>query len=356
MSKYQTIAKELRDQILLAKSVIPHKLPTEAALCEKYRVSRQTIRQALLALEKENLITRRQGSGAYTVPQSEHLREKKIVLLISNREEYIYPKFIGSFESELRKQHLSLSVFITGNDVNTERSILSALLEDSVFLLISELPMSLFPNPNMDLYEKLLIGGSKIIFLNPCLSSIPGAHFVYSDDITGGRLAGEHLISMQRFTPFTLLPDYDYNANLRYAGLQSAYKDALLKIPTDNIFRYSKKDLSTLRSRQDTGFLTDFIRRYAQHCDSVLCYNDEIAYWLMKELSYAGISVPGQIAVISFDNSYLCTLSSPSITSLRLPLNEPTATLCSMVQNLLVEKEINNKILPWEIVSRGSAK
>ena len=131
MVKYKQIAGELRNQILSAGNLKPHKLPTELELCQKYGVSRQTVRQALLTLEDEKLITRRQGSGAYTVPQAEHLREKKIILLISEENEYIYPKFIGTLRSELRRHNLSLTVFATENDINKERTILTKLLDES---------------------------------------------------------------------------------------------------------------------------------------------------------------------------------------------------------------------------------
>lgn len=356
MMKYKRIAEELRNQILSAASLKPQKLPTEQELCEKYFVSRQTVRQALLILENEKLITRRQGSGAYTIPQTQHLQKKKIILLLSEEDEYTYPKLINSLQSELCRQNLSLSVYITKNDINTERFLLTKLLDDSVFLLISELPMSVFPNPNMDLYEKLIASKTKVIFINQGIAPIPGAFFLCSDDMEGGLLAGEHLISKHRLNPFVLIPDYAYNAHLRYAGLQAAYRNHQMPIPSQNVYRYSQRELALLRSRHDTGFLTDFVRFHARHCDSVLCYNDEIAYPLIKELFYSGISVPEQIAVISFDNSYLCDLSNPPITSLGLPAKEPATTLGSMVRDLLYEEEIKNKILPWKFVSRGSTK
>ena len=356
MVKYKQIAGELRNQILSAGNLKPHKLPTEWELCQKYGVSRQTVRQALLTLEDEKLITRRQGSGAYTVPQAEHLREKKIILLISEENEYIYPKFIATLRSELRRHNLSLTVFATENDINKERTILTKLLDESAFLIISELPMSIFPNPNMDLYEKLMVSGTKIIFLNQNPTHLSGAFYLYSDDMTGGFLAGEYLISMHRTRPFVLLPDYVYNAHLRYAGLQAAYRDYQISIPSDNVFRYSKRDLHLLRTRRDTGFLTEFVQNHATNCDSVLCYSDEIAYRLIKELSYAGISVPEQLSVISFDNSYLSTLSNPALTSLGMSAEKPATSLCSMIQSLLHEKETENIILPWKIFSRGSTK
>ncbi|GAA1392037.1 GntR family transcriptional regulator [Luteococcus peritonei] len=62
---------------LLAKRIVDmepgDKLPTEADLCEAYKVSRITVRRALGDLEREGLLVREQGRGTFvarpTIPQ-----------------------------------------------------------------------------------------------------------------------------------------------------------------------------------------------------------------------------------------------------------------------------------------------
>ena len=97
-AKYLTIAQDLRNFILSHQSITTYKLPTEQEMCEKYGVSRQTIRQALMLLEEENLIIRIQGSGAYILPQADYLRKVKIVLLVAEENEYIYPQMISDWK------------------------------------------------------------------------------------------------------------------------------------------------------------------------------------------------------------------------------------------------------------------
>ncbi len=353
-AKYKIIAEDLRSQILLAKSLKPYKLPTEQELCSKYLVSRQTVRQALDTLEKEKLITRRQGSGAYTIPQTEVLKEKKIILMISEESEYTYPAFISDIRSVLRTRGLTLTVCITGNDINTERTLLTSFLEQTVQVLLIEGIQSAFSNPNIDLYERLQLSGTQIIFINHYYPEIHNAAFICSDDTSGSYTLGEHLISGGFQTPYAILPDFSHNAKERYFGLQTAYRDHNLPIPSQNIFWYSQENIRMLRSRRDTGFLTDFVRRLPDECDSLFCYSDEIAYWMIKELSYAGILVPEHLSVVSFDNSYLCSLSTPPISSLGLPPHEPGDSLGNMCIDILHEKKVENKTLPWKLSPRGS--
>src|SRR5699024_8294338 len=64
-SKYQQLAKTLREQIAAGTFAATGLLPTEKAIAEAYQLSRQTVRQALSLLAQEGLIEKRQGSGSH---------------------------------------------------------------------------------------------------------------------------------------------------------------------------------------------------------------------------------------------------------------------------------------------------
>ena len=62
--RYEQIARELGERITSGKDSIGDSLPTEAALCKKYAVSRYTAREALRQLREAGLITRRPRAGS----------------------------------------------------------------------------------------------------------------------------------------------------------------------------------------------------------------------------------------------------------------------------------------------------
>lgn len=66
--RYEQLANELRNAILDGQFDHGMEFPTESALCERYRVSRFTVREALRCLQEERLISRRQGSGTQVEP------------------------------------------------------------------------------------------------------------------------------------------------------------------------------------------------------------------------------------------------------------------------------------------------
>jgi DNA-binding GntR family transcriptional regulator len=61
--RYQDVADVLIDEIGSGDFPIGSMLPTELELCERFGVSRYTVREALRRLEEMGLVARRQGSG-----------------------------------------------------------------------------------------------------------------------------------------------------------------------------------------------------------------------------------------------------------------------------------------------------
>lgn len=60
---YQQIAKTLQTEIEAGSFAVGSMLPTESELCERFDVSRHTIRDALRVLGERGMVSRRRGSG-----------------------------------------------------------------------------------------------------------------------------------------------------------------------------------------------------------------------------------------------------------------------------------------------------
>lgn len=63
LPRYLQIAKTLTDAITAGQYAVGAQLPTEAQLCERFRISRYTAREALRQLREQGLISRRRGAG-----------------------------------------------------------------------------------------------------------------------------------------------------------------------------------------------------------------------------------------------------------------------------------------------------
>ena len=67
---YSQVENNLRQQIISGELGVGEKIPTELELCERYSVSRITVRRAVQNLVDEGLIYRLRGKGSFvSVPK-----------------------------------------------------------------------------------------------------------------------------------------------------------------------------------------------------------------------------------------------------------------------------------------------
>lgn len=65
---YLQLVRALKDEIVSGVYPIGSQLPTEEELCERFSVSRYTVREALRRLREDSLVSSRQGAGTTVVP------------------------------------------------------------------------------------------------------------------------------------------------------------------------------------------------------------------------------------------------------------------------------------------------
>ncbi len=65
---YLQVVRALKDEIVSGVFPIGSQLPTEEELCERFSVSRYTVREALRRLREDSLVSSRQGQGTTVVP------------------------------------------------------------------------------------------------------------------------------------------------------------------------------------------------------------------------------------------------------------------------------------------------
>lgn len=354
MSKYEDLADQLTGQIEENLKNDIRKLPTEAELSKQYGVSRQTVRSALSLLQSRGIIASRQGSGSYATGLSRETGLNVIPILIASHQEYIYPNLLSDIRGLLSEQGYQLQIYDTNNDTGKEREYLSDLLNNPPRGMIVEGCKSALPNPNLDLYEKLQSTGCFLLFLHNYYPALSNITYVKDDNYYGGYLLAEHLVSMGHTRIAGLFKMDDMQGPERYFGVSSCLRDLGVVFEDSHVGWFTSLDVAALEARQDTRFLTTFIQEQLQGCTAVICYNDEAAYWLIKELSYAGIHVPQDISVVCFDNSYLSELSKIRITTLtHKPHEMGTCVAECMIQKLKGIPAVSQEI-PWQLVRKQS--
>lgn len=349
-AKYIRLANRLKEQIDQSKRTKSYKLPTESELCKAYDVSRQTVRMALRLLAEDGYIRKRQGSGSYAIPPSARMQNKEYAILLTSDSEYVYPSVLTSLQTAIRQSGNHSSLFLTQADTTKERYILEALLHTSIQGILVEGIQTNLPNPNISLYEQLLAQHKQIIFLQHPYAELPQSSYLKMDDFYGGYLAGKHLLAKQHSQVAALLQVDSLTGTERYAGINAALKDSHILINPAHICWYTTYQYEKLQKEQDTRFLKEFVQKQLIPCSCIICQNDEIAYWLVKELLAGGYHIPVDVSIISFGNSYLSELSYPPITSLA----PKSSDLIPLLQEALQHEYAINHVFSWKLVEKGS--
>ena len=87
----------------------------------------------------------------------------------------------------------------------------------------------------------------------------------------------------------------------------------------------------------------------------MVCYNDQVANSLVEFLASRNISIPKQIAVVSFDNSFYSSLSACRITSLSHGEHNVGRIAAETLMQLFEGKTVQSQTVPWVLVEKESS-
>lgn len=351
--KYLQLAAQLQAEI--SNSTFLDKLPTEQELAKSYHVSRQTVRQALDCLVQNGLIEKRQGSRSRILAPGQTRGTDRIAVVTSYINDYIFPSVLQDIQAVLSRKNYSTLLFSTQNEVANERTILQGLLRQPVGGLIIEGSMTALPNPNLDLYEKLNMAGIPVVFIHGSYATLPNTVCVSDDNFSGGYLLTRHLISRGHSKIAGIFKGDDIQGHQRYLGYLSAIRDAGLPLPDGQVLWYSTEERRYLLDYGHNDLLEHFLKFYRKDCTAVVCYNDEIADRLIRLLLNIGKQVPGDMAVVSFDNSYYSDLCPVRITSLAHDAHKLGGMAATLLLELMEGKTCQSQCISWRLVRKESS-
>lgn len=323
-------------------------LPTEEQLTQRFSASRQTIRQALSLLVDAGLITKQRGSGSRVCAGAAAKRSGNIAVIATYISDYIFPGILREAQSVFAANGLSAILSATRNSVYHERTILTDLLNKPIDGILVEGTKTALPNPNLDLYQKLMERNIPIVFFNGFYSALPNTISVYAENFSGGYELVQHLLQKGHEKIAGIFKSDDIQGHERYSGYITALRDAGRMIFDSSVFWY------TTESR-DEMFTEELAHKIAE-CTAVVCYNDEIAFRLIPLLLSFGIRVPQDVAVVSFDNSSLSDLCPVKITSLSYGEQNIGHVAAETLLACIEGKPARSQTLRWTLIEKDSSR
>ncbi|RYC05562.1 LacI family transcriptional regulator [Nocardioides zhouii] len=139
------------------------------------------------------------------------------------------------------------------------------------------------------------------------------------DDELGGRLAVEHLIE-QGHTRVAFIggPDTIGQVRDRLEGARKAWADAGL--PPEQLVVVTTEALTVVEGRSAGERVMGLGRN--RRPTAAFCANDLLALGLLQQLSTSGLSVPGDLAIVGYDDIEYASAAAVPLTSVRQPRQE----------------------------------
>lgn len=353
--KYQMVADTLRSDILDGMYQKRMLLPTEQLLCQQFQVSRQTVRQALALLASEGLIERRQGSGSHIrdLLKPAPMPRRSIAVITTYISDYIFPSILREVENVLSDHNSAPLLFATQNQVSNERKVLNTLLELSPLdgVLVEGTKTGL-PNPNLDLYRRLIDQKVPLVFMNGNYPELTDSLSVLDDNYGGGNLLVHYLHQRGHQRIAGIFKNDDIQGHQRYAGYADALRTLDLPFEDQQVLWYSTEAKESLFL---DGVGVKYLEQTLAGYTAVVCYNDEIASRLVAQLSKRGVSIPEDLAVVSFDNSQYSEMTTPRITSLSHGSHNVGRMAAELLMHLFEGKPCQSQLAPWTLVQKESS-
>jgi DNA-binding LacI/PurR family transcriptional regulator len=321
IAKHRSIFEALKEQIAAGKFAEGRRLPSEAELAARFKVSRPTAARALRDLQALGIISRRAGSGSYLNDSvawaSKRLKQTFGLLVpgLGNTE------ILDPICNEITRFAQSLGCEVLWGDsadpVITAEDALALCRQyidrkvDGIFLA----PIETVPDRaavNQQISKMLHGAGIPIILLDRDASEFPARSqhdLIGIDNFSAGFVLTEHLVALgNRNFRFLARPGYPSTTDLRLAGCREALNRAGLT---------QAQKFAWFGEPNDQEFIKNMLSPNPPN--AIICSNDQTAAKLIQTLSMLGVRLPQDVRVVGFDDVRYATLLSVPLTTIRMP-------------------------------------
>ncbi|AZV51495.1 GntR family transcriptional regulator [Bacillus halotolerans] len=357
LPKYAQVKEEISSWINQGKILPDQKIPTENELMQQFGVSRHTIRKAIGDLVSQGLLYSVQGGGTFVASRSAKSAlhsNKTIGVLTTYISDYIFPSIIRGIESYLSEQGYSMLLTSTNNNPDNERRGLENLLSQHIDGLIVEPTKSALQTPNIGYYLNLEKNGIPFAMINASYAELAAPSFTL-DDVKGGMMAAEHLLSLGHTHMMGIFKADDTQGVKRMNGFIQSHRERELFPSPDMIvtFTTEEKESKLLEKVKET------LEKNSKNMPTaILCYNDEIALKVIDMLREMDIKVPEDMSIVGYDDSHFAQISEVKLTSVKHPKSVLGKAAAKYVIDCLEHKKPKQEdvIFEPELIIRQSAR
>lgn len=196
--------------------------------------------------------------------------------------------------------------------------------------------------------QRLAETQAHFVIWGPVVESLPG-HYLGCDNALGARLATEHLLRLgRRAIAFAggaseHCPEFQQ----RHRAYADALRDAgLAPVPALQV---------DAQSHPNSGYQAGMaLVESGVPFDAVVAASDMIAVGVIRALLDRGRSVPGDVAVVGFDDIMTASFFNPPLTTVRQDTREAGERLVENLVRLIEGEEVESTLIEPRLIVRAS--
>ncbi|MDQ0917029.1 GntR family transcriptional regulator [Paenibacillus sp. V4I5] len=303
---YKQIQQSIKEKITSGELRSGDRVPSEQEIMEAYRVSKITVKNALIALADEGLVIRIQGKGTFVSPNLLSSNANKpiapqgpagnfIGLVIPTMKTKVIQKLVDNIEYFLKEAGYQLLLHITRESSLEESRAIRNLTDAGVKGII------VFPTEDEKYSETLLrlsLDNYPFVFIDRFLRNID-TYQIVSDNFGGAYEMVSYLLNLGHRRIALISPE-NTNTTIedRTLGFEKAYID--LGISIDKSL-WCHVPLHILRTKDSLPYITDFLEKHPQ-ISAAFTLTAEMANMTCLALKQADSVLAGDLKLVSFDD------------------------------------------------------
>lgn len=295
--KYRRVADHLRAEIARGVWGAGTQLPVERDLADSLAVSINTLRRAVSELVADGTVQRRQGAGTFVRPRpGPGAGPRRLVGVLVPSTTYYYPRVVEGIRQVLRDSGVAVLLASSKYDLAVERDELRALRETGVDGLLLAPNLHLMPDAQeyVDCLRDLPVPYVLLERRPPQPAPDDPTPYVRTDHGGGVCLALRHLHSLGHRRVGHLGRLHTGSADLVARGFDAGSELLGIDVP---------EGASVRRAVWTPEETADYVRHCAASgVTAVFCLGDRDAAALVVEARRQGLRVPGDLAVVAYDD------------------------------------------------------
>lgn len=205
-----------------------------------------------------------------------------------------------------------------------------------------------------DYVHSLIEGGYNIVLLDRDPHGL-NVDTVKIDNFGGGYMATEHLLDLGHSSILIVqgIPFID-SSKERFNGYKRALKNKGIKVKNQFIL---SGDFTV-----ESGYLSvkKYLGNYGLDFSAIFATNDQMAIGAIKALKDKGISVPEEVSIVGFDDSYISPYIIPPLTTIKQRREEMGRVAAELLLDRIVSGNKKGRtprqvIIPIDLIKRESA-